>query len=155
MSELDSRIKWKTTGVNGHTWETLGEYLYTSDVPPVEAEEYDRVFQCAHTLEVQLATVTAERDAAVSALALATNSTPGHGTGVWVPLDKWTEIQARLAAADTETTEQAWEIAKLRYCTESLERLLTPEQRQAAATEAQAALALHNPPEWCKVTAAT
>lgn len=49
-------------------------------------------------------------------------------------------------AANTETEEQAWEIAKLRYYVESLERLLTPEQRQEAATEANAALALHNPP---------
>ncbi len=54
MSELDNRIKWKATGVNGHTFETLGEYLYTSDVPPVEAEEYDRVFQRAQDLEAKL-----------------------------------------------------------------------------------------------------
>jgi hypothetical protein len=54
MSELDSRIKWKATGVHGHTWETLDGYLYTSDIPPVEAEEYDRVFQRAQELEAKL-----------------------------------------------------------------------------------------------------
>ena len=52
----------------------------------------------AADLRQQLAAVTAERDAAVSALALATGSEPGRGTGVWVPLDKWTELQAQLAA---------------------------------------------------------
>ena len=48
-------------------------------------------------IRAQLAAVTAERDAAVSALRLAGNSEPGKGTGVWVPLDKWTEIQTQLA----------------------------------------------------------
>lgn len=42
--------------------------------------------------EVQLAAVTAERDAAVSALRLAIGTEPGRGTGVWVPLDKWTAM---------------------------------------------------------------
>lgn len=54
------------------------------------------------SLRQQLAAVTAERDAAVSALALATNTTPGKGTGVWVPLDKWTELHAQLAAYQVE-----------------------------------------------------
>lgn len=53
-----------------------------------------------------------------------------------------------LTSATTETTEQAWEIAKLRYYVEALERLATPEERQTAADEASIALAKHDPPEW-------
>ena len=58
------------------------------------------------------------------------------------------ELRAQLAAATAETTEQAWEIAKLRYYVEALERLVAPEERQTAADEASIALSLHNPPEW-------
>ena len=54
MNEPDSSIKWKATGVHGYTWENLDGYLYTSDMPPVEAEEYDRVFQRAQDLEAKL-----------------------------------------------------------------------------------------------------
>lgn len=61
----------------------------------------------------------------------------------------------QLAAASTETTEQAWEIAKLRYYVEALERLATPEERQTAVDEASIALAKHNPPEWVKEKAVT
>lgn len=43
----------------------------------------------AADLRQQLAAVEA-------ALRLATNSTPGRGTGVWVPLDKWTELHAQI-----------------------------------------------------------
>ncbi len=60
MSELDSRIKWKATGVHGHTWETIDGYLYTSEMPPVEAEEYDRVFQRSQELETKLDAVPVE-----------------------------------------------------------------------------------------------
>ena len=56
-------------------------------------------------------------------------------------------LRAQLAAATTETAEQAWEIAKLRYYIEALERLTTPEERQTAADEASIALAKHDPPE--------
>ncbi len=130
-------------------WQVPGAYLVQAhdDAMPLNRIADELVAE-RNDLRAQLA-------AAEAALALATNTTPGKGTGVWVPLDKWQELHAQLAATNTEAAEQAWEIAKLRYYTESLERLLTPEQRQAAATEAQAALALHNPPEWCKVTAAT
>lgn len=55
------------------------------DLTPKEQARYiDR-----EQLLARLAAITAERDAAVSALALATGSEPGKGTGVWVPLDKW------------------------------------------------------------------
>ena len=47
-------LKWIAKGVNGHTFETLDEYGYTSDMPPVEAAEYDRVFQLANELESKL-----------------------------------------------------------------------------------------------------
>ncbi len=56
----------------------------------------------AADLQVQLTAATQRADAAQSALALATNSTPGHGTGVWVPLDKWQELHAQLAAYQVE-----------------------------------------------------
>ncbi len=49
-------------------------------------------------LRAQLAAVTAERDA----LALATSSTPGKGTGVWVPIDKWQELQDQLRALQVD-----------------------------------------------------
>ncbi|MFN8468574.1 MAG: hypothetical protein U0X20_23650 [Caldilineaceae bacterium] len=58
------------------------------------------------------------------------------------------EVRAQLAAATTETTEQAWEIAKLRYYVEALERRLAPSKRQQAAEAASHALAQHNPPQW-------
>ncbi len=51
-------------------------------------------------------------------------------------------------AATTKTTEQAWEIAKLRYYVEALERRLVPSKRQQAAEAAGQALAQHNPPQW-------
>jgi len=50
--------------------------------------------------------VAVERDAAVSALALATNATPGKETCVLMTLDKWTEWHTQLAAA-TERAEKA------------------------------------------------
>jgi hypothetical protein len=80
MSELDSRIKWKATGVHGHTWETLDGYLYTSDIPPVEAEEYDRVFQRAQELEAKLDAVP------VDAIRAIYDS---------VPVDNWTRKPLR------------------------------------------------------------
>lgn len=43
-------------------------------------------------MQDRLAAVTAERDAAVSALTLATGTEPGRGTGVWVPLETWTAM---------------------------------------------------------------
>lgn len=49
--------------------------------------------------------VAIERDAAVSALALATDSTPGKCTGVWVPLDKWQELQDRLLALQVDRSK--------------------------------------------------
>lgn len=58
------------------------------------------------------------------------------------------ELRAQLAAVTTENAEQAWEIAKLRYYVEALERLVKPDERQTAADEASIALAQHNPPEW-------
>ncbi len=50
-----SNIKWIATGVDGHTHHTCGEWMYTSDAPPVEAEEYKRMKQRAEGAEVQLA----------------------------------------------------------------------------------------------------
>lgn len=61
----------------------------------------------AADLQVQLTAATQRADAAQSALALATNSTPGRGTGVWVPLDKWTELQAQLARKDLDAVHVA------------------------------------------------
>lgn len=75
MNEPDSSIKWKATGVHGYTWENLDGYLYTSDMPPVEAEEYDRVFQRAQELEANLDAVPV-----ASILAIIDS----------VPVDNWT-----------------------------------------------------------------
>jgi hypothetical protein len=90
-------------------------------------------------LRAQLATATNERDMLRGQLRVCSIVANGNAK-------KADRYMAERDAAITETTEQAWEIAKLRYYVESLERLLTPEQRQQAATEASAALALHNPP---------
>lgn len=65
------------------------------------------------------------------------------------------DLRAQLATATTETEEQAWEIAKLRYYIEALERLVTPQERQTAADESSIALSHHNPPEWAQKKAAT
>lgn len=55
---------------------------------------------------------------------------------------------ATLRELRRETEAQAWEIARLRYYCEALERLLTAEQHAAAVEEAALALAQHDPPEW-------
>lgn len=60
MSDIEQLCKWQAVGLNGHTFETLGEYLYTSDIPPVEATEYDRVFQRAQELEAERDALTRE-----------------------------------------------------------------------------------------------
>jgi len=46
-----SNIKWQATGVDGHTHHTCGEWQYTSDAPPVEADEYERMKQRAEAAE--------------------------------------------------------------------------------------------------------
>ena len=46
-----SNIKWQATGVDGHTYHTCGEWQYTSDAPPVEADEYERMKARAETAE--------------------------------------------------------------------------------------------------------
>ena len=49
-----SDIKWQATGVDGHTHHTCGEWMYTSDAPPVEADEYERMKQRAEAAEAKL-----------------------------------------------------------------------------------------------------
>ena len=44
-------------------------------------------------------------------------------------------VAAQRDAVTAETTEQAWEIAKLRYYVEALERIVTRDQRDAAAQQ--------------------
>jgi hypothetical protein len=90
-------------------------------------------------LRAQLATATNERDMLRGQLRVCSIVANGNAK-------KADRYMAERDAAITETTEQAWEIAKLRYYVESLERRLVLEQRQAAADEASAALGLHNPP---------
>lgn len=72
-----------------------------------ERDDYRSRFRdLEHELQLergQVMAATQRAEAAESALALATNSTPGKGTGVWMPLDKWTEIQAQLAAVPIDT----------------------------------------------------
>ncbi len=46
-----SNIKWIATGVDGHTHHTCAEWMYTSDAPPVEADEYERMKQRAEAAE--------------------------------------------------------------------------------------------------------
>ena len=55
---------------------------------------------------------------------------------------------AQCAQLLEENTDQAWEIAKLRYYVEALERRFPPEQRQQAVDAANVALAMHGPPQW-------
>ena len=52
-----SDIKWQATGVDGHTHHTCGEWMYTSDAPPVEADEYERMKQRAEAAEAAIAAV--------------------------------------------------------------------------------------------------
>jgi len=49
-----SDIKWQATGVDGHTHHTCGEWMYTSDAPPVEADEYERMKQRAEAAEARV-----------------------------------------------------------------------------------------------------
>ncbi len=53
-------------------------------------------------LRALLAETEAKLAATEQALALATNSTPGKGTGVWVPIDKWQELQDQLRALQVD-----------------------------------------------------
>lgn len=90
------------------------------------AEATKRAQELAETLHRRNATIaalTAERDAAVAALALATNSTPGKGTGVWVPLEKWQEVQDRLLALQVE----AGTLVRLRDDTDNVIWSLKPD----------------------------
>lgn len=50
-----SNIQWHATGVDGHTYHTCGEWQYTSDAPPVEADEYERMKQRAEAAGAKLA----------------------------------------------------------------------------------------------------
>lgn len=52
-----SNIKWIATGVDGHTHHTCREWMYTSDAPPVEADEYERMKQRAEAAEAKLTAV--------------------------------------------------------------------------------------------------
>ena len=54
MSELDSYIKWKAAGVNGHSEKLGGDFLYTSNDAPVEADAYERQRQRAEAADQQL-----------------------------------------------------------------------------------------------------
>ena len=67
MSDNEIYPKWVATGVGGHRYNTLDEYLYTSDAPPVEYDEYVRTLQRAEAAE-------AERDQLLSHLADADQS---------------------------------------------------------------------------------
>ncbi len=121
-------------------WQVPGAYLVQAHD---DAMALNRI---ADELVVERDQLRKRAVAAESALALATGSAPGKTTGVWVPLDKWQELQTQLAAANTETTEQAWEIAKLRYYVEALERFLDAYKIEVASNQAAEALAKHNPP---------
>lgn len=87
----------------------------------VTAERDALALELSH-LRPEWQAMQAERDAAVSALALATNSTPGHGTGVWVPLDKWQELQDRLLALQVD----AGALVRLRDDTDNILWSLKP-----------------------------
>ena len=50
--------------------------------------------------------VAVERDAAVSALALATGSTPGKGTGVWMTLTAYMDLLAQIAELEERVKAQ-------------------------------------------------
>ena len=53
MSDNEIYPKWVATGVGGHRYNTLDEYLYTSDAPPVEYDEYVRTLQRAEAAEAE------------------------------------------------------------------------------------------------------
>ncbi|TXH58879.1 MAG: hypothetical protein E6Q97_01100 [Desulfurellales bacterium] len=89
------------------------------DLTPEEQARYED----REKLLAQLAAVTQRAEAAEVALALATNSTPGKGTGVWVPLDKWQELQDRLLALQVD----AGTLVRLRDDTDNILWSLKPE----------------------------
>ncbi len=63
MSELDSSIKWKAVGLNGHSEAGVNEFLYTSAAAPVEAEEYERMTARAYAGERALRDAKAQLNA--------------------------------------------------------------------------------------------
>ncbi len=66
-----SHIKWQATGVDGHTYHTCGEWQYTSDAPPVEADEYERMKARAYEAEAKVADATLRAEVAEHALSFA------------------------------------------------------------------------------------
>lgn len=70
-----SNIKWVATGVEGHTHHTCAEWMYTSDAPPVEAEEYERMKQRAEAAEGRVKELENTLEDAPSELADVTGKT--------------------------------------------------------------------------------
>jgi len=68
-------VKWIAKGVHALPSDMQDGYIYTSDMPPVEADEFDRVFQLAQKLEAELDAVP------VDAIKAIIDS---------VPVDNWT-----------------------------------------------------------------
>ena len=68
-----------------------------SDLTPEEQQRYTD----AEQLRVQLAAVTAERDAAVSALRL-TKAAQGQHTGVFMRLDAYQDLLSQIAALEEQ-----------------------------------------------------
>lgn len=84
---------------------------------------WDELLKQQEEWKRERAALTQRAEAAEAALALATNSMPGKTTGVWVPLDKWTELQDRLLKLQVD----AGELVRLRDDTDNVIWSLKPE----------------------------
>ena len=87
-----SNIKWIATGVDGHTHHTCAEWMYTSDAPPVEADEYERMKARAEAAEAQLAAVPRQSIDALFRQQFGTY--PIWFNETWTPIADWLGYKA-------------------------------------------------------------
>lgn len=80
---------------------------------------WDELLKQQEEWKRERAALTQRAEAAEAALALATNSMPGKTTGVWGPLDKWTELQAQLAAVPEHDIIMIYNACPLNTATQS------------------------------------
>lgn len=90
-----SNIKWIATGVDGHTHHTCAEWMYTSDAPPVEADEYERMKARAEAAEAQLAAVPRQSIDALFRQQFGTY--PIWFNETWTPIADWLGYKAKPA----------------------------------------------------------
>ena len=125
-----SDIKWQATGVDGHTHHTCD----TSDAPPVEADEYERMKQRAEAAEAKLK----EWETA------ANNNDPYVTNGGYVEVEvleavkrRNLELLTRAEAAERQIVANEARITELTRLKDELAEDASRERQRAEAAEAR------------------